>query len=280
MGPRTGSFRSRATSLIKSPLATIHQGQYHDPNRERSFSNASQQQTLNEKQEALDNLTSSSSCGQTHSTLAEDTRVRERDAHRIPRTIPSWVHTREEIEKGIVPISPSHDPPGAAQVAQHNSSPAIKANGSTYHQKVHNQEYEKLAHWSGEADPERVSRWKAFTDASAYPHITPDGGRIVSEEWLRDNGPNYYQPWMAGVVEGDPEVGYKSHIRRRAWYLRLERKILRSPIVPMVIRMIVLSFSVVALGLATSIHILVNGNDSVLEQVPSTDMAIIGNRSD
>ena len=80
----------------------------------------------------------------------------------------------------------------------------------------------------------------------------------MSEEWLEQNGPDYSRPWLAGASDGDPEKDpaglYRFRAKRRAWYIRAQRTVLRNPIVPMVIRMNVWSFSAVALALACSIH--------------------------
>ena len=107
--------------------------------------------------------------------------------------------------------------------------------------------------------------------------MSQEGGEIVSEEWLVQNGADYSRPWLAGVDEkGDPEK-YPMHMfqaKRRAWYIRVQRTVLRNPLVPMLIRLNVWVFSAVALGLSASIHHLTDNNPSV-DTTPSTDMAII-----
>lgn len=112
-----------------------------------------------------------------------------------------------------------------------------------------------------------------------YPPSSTDlRAEIVTQEWLVQNGADYSQPWLEGRGEDDMEKGhlsiFRSRKKRRSWYLRLQRTILRSPIVPMVIRMIVFCFSLVALSLAASIRHLTSHN-LILRPVPSTNMAII-----
>lgn len=132
---------------------------------------------------------------------------------------------------------------------------------------------------------ESGSRWRAFAVSSAYPANSAEVGEIVTEEWLVQNGADYSRPWLAGEEDGDPEKGsaslFRSRMKRRAWYLRAQRTILRSPVVPMVIRLIVGIFSMMALALAASIRRLTTtmlADDSLIpkpRKTPSTDMAII-----
>ena len=325
MATRKGSFRARASSILRSPLSTIHQGQFHDSSRERRPSNQSHSTALNEKQDAFETSHSASSGGLTYAASIGDASAHNRDAQRAVRTVPSWVHTRDEIEDGSLPTtntarefnknllrrldetnadetSPQEIaeaklqsikqdeaevdragkhflPPAGAYLAHHNSYPSNKRDRNAPPIRLYDHEREWTPPWAGATSENRISRWKAFADATAYPRLNPNGGRIVTEDWLRENGPDYDRPWLAGNEDGDSENGmaglFKSGIRRRVWYERLQRTILRSPIVPMVIRMIVFGFSVVALGLACSIHHLTDARQNVLGPTPSTDMAII-----
>ena len=127
---------------------------------------------------------------------------------------------------------------------------------------------------------ETGSRWRAFADASAYPALSAEGGQKVTEEWLVQNGADYSRPWLARDGDGeDPEKGpARMHMfkaKRRVWYVRAQRTILRNPLLPMIIRMNVWFFSAIALGLAASIRHLTDNPDNSLKQTPSTNMAII-----
>ena len=275
MASRKGSFRARASSIIRSPLSTIHQGQFHDPNGDRRPSSQSHSTTFNEKHDAIERSHSASSAGLTYVTSQGDVSAHNRDVQRVVRTIPSWVRTHEEIDNGS-----QHFPsPAGAYLAHHNNSPSARRTSYVPPGGLHDHEEEEDPPWPGATSEDRVSRWRAFADATAYPRLNPDGGEIVTEEWLREHGPDYDRPWLAGNEDGDSENGmaglFRSGIRRRVWYSRLQRTVLRSPIVPMVIRMIVFGFSVVALGLASSIHHITDVKGNVLGQAPSTDMAII-----
>lgn len=102
--------------------------------------------------------------------------------------------------------------------------------------------------------------WRAFANSSAYPTVAADGdGReLVTEEWLVQNGADYSRPWLAGSENGDVENDgarlFKFRARRKGWWERLQRTVLRSSIIPLVIRTNVWVFSLIALALGASIH--------------------------
>ena len=270
MARRHSSIRARATSI----LATIHQGQLHDPSKASNSNEA--HSSINEKHDNLERLRSSSSGGaQTQSSSRSnrsDAAAHNREARTPVRTVPTWVRRPEEIEQDR--LSPPTSP-RTAFVAQHNHGPSRQRNAHASPTRSDVEEEEWVPPWPGATKADTSSRWLGFKTATEYPRVHSEDGQMVDERWWRENGPNYDEPWLAGNRESDSEdrtMVYK-HMRRKAWYQRFQSKILRSPIVPMVIRMIVLSFSVVALGLAASIHHLTD--DSVVAQSPSTDMAIV-----
>ena len=264
MAPRRSSLKA----FIRSPLATIHQGQLHDPTK----------QSLNEKQDQLEHVRSGSSGGHSHPSTFSDALAHNRDAQRLVRSIPPWVHTRSDLQGEIIgaPLFPA---PNDALIAHHNGSPSSQRRQITSSHRSRAEDEDWVPPWPGATPDDTLSRWAAFKSATEYPRVTPNGGRIVSPEWWRENGPDYDQPWLADREPLDSEDGamiYKHGFRRKAWYQRFERTILRSPIVPMILRMIVLGFSVMALGLASSIHHLANDSKAGAGgQSPSTDMAII-----
>ena len=172
-----------------------------------------------------------------------------------------------------------HTPAGAliAQhdctlIAAHNQQPGPSRGRSCDHER-------KRTPLARDAAPEMGSRWRAFANSSAYPTISAEGGEIVTEEWLQQNGRDYSRPWLAGASDGDPEKDpaglYRFRAKRRAWYIRAQRTVLRNPIVPMVIRMNVWFFSAVALALACSIHHITDMDSKHTSPTPSTNMAIV-----
>lgn len=80
----------------------------------------------------------------------------------------------------------------------------------------------------------------------------------MTEEWLVQNGADYSRPWLEGLENGDAENDvarhFKFHARRKSWWERLQRTILRSPVIPLVIRTIVWIFSFIALVFGALLH--------------------------
>ena len=195
----------------------------------------------------------------------------------------AWVHTLDEDDEDLMTAAQARPLiPQEIRAAQHNSSPSPRLTfkqGSSDGRRFDRQR-ESIPPLPHGRDIETGSRWRAFADASAYPALSAAGGEIVTEDWLSQNGADYSRPWLAGNdEEGDAEKGSaRMHIfkaKRRAWYVRAQRRILRSPVVPMVIRMNVWFFSAIALGLAGSIHHITDSAPSSIRQTPSTYMAII-----
>ena len=282
MARRKGSLRARASSILRSPLATIHQGQIHNPSiqkRSSSSSKSPRSASLNEKQNGLERIQTASSGGYTYNSSGGNLFARDRDAQRVVRTIPPWVQVPGAEDGRKTLQSQMLLSPAGIYVAQHNSTPSTKRDSSLSIGDVHDHESDWTLRLSGATPPHRGSQWKAFATATAYPRLQYEGGEIVNEEWLRHNGPDYDLPWLAGQEEGDAQSGipslFRTRIKRRAFHQRFERTILRSPIVPMIIRMIVFGFSVIALGLATSIRQITSLKASPAQVTPSTDMAII-----
>lgn len=281
-------------------------------------SNTPTESPLNEKpkteegQNGLEKSQTLSSNGKTFFSSGDNAVINDEAAQRIVRTIPSessnglslptsnslfrcvnatftnqfpnagWVHTLDEEDEDLLATAPSlpHTPAGAliaqetsTTIAAHNQQPG-PARGRLY-----DHERKWTPPLTRDAVRESGSRWRAFASSSAYPTISAEGGEIVTEEWLQQNGPDYSRPWLAGASDGDPEKDpaglYRFRAKRRAWYVRAQRTVLRNPIVPMIIRMNVWLFSAVALALACSIHHITDKNPRDISATPSTNMAIV-----
>lgn len=190
----------------------------------------------------------------------------------------AWVQTleEEEEEEDSNPTSYLLPPgPPSAQIAQHNHSPAGKQKGKPEPGRLHDAQREWVPPMPSVHTEETASRWRAFANASAYPAVSQNGGLIVDEEWLIQNGPDYSQPWLAGAGEGDVDFDgvhfWKS--KRKVWWRRALNAILRKPLIPLAFRSTVWTFSLIALGLAGSTYYQTD-NDPRLENTPSTKMAI------
>ncbi|PGH06317.1 hypothetical protein AJ79_06560 [Helicocarpus griseus UAMH5409] len=177
------------------------------------------------------------------------------------RTVPAWVRLSDDSND---PRRQSHSaPPQPARIAQHNFAP-------------HERDRESF---SAQGLPEiegRDSRWKTFARSTAYPRLTELQEKLVDHEWLNRNMGDYAEPWQGHFSDKDLESGQKSfnsRQRKRRFFARAQSKILKSPMVPLIIRLTVFIFCAVALSLGGSIrHFSSKFNHP---QGPSTDMAIV-----
>ena len=188
----------------------------------------------------------------------------------------AWVHTLEDDQEDASATSYLLPPgPPAAQIAQHNNSPAFKPKSKPEPGRLYDSQREWTPPIPTAPDTETASRWRAFADASAYPAPSANDGMVVDEEWLVENGADYSQPWLAGAGDEDADMqGFQFwQSKRKAWWVRAQRTILRNPVIPLVFRSIVFTFSVVALAIAGSIYHRTEPNPR-LGNTPSTIMAI------
>ena len=113
------------------------------------------------------------------------------------------------------------------------------------------------------------SRWVAFIETSGS---APSGSPVerVPADWLATHGPDYSQPWQPRDPH-DAEKGGASRWgrRRRSLWERWRHTLVRNPMVPFTIRLIVLSFSLIALGLGARIYL-----DGNFAAQPAWSMAI------
>ncbi|KAI9811871.1 MAG: hypothetical protein M1827_005222 [Pycnora praestabilis] len=217
-----------------------------------------------------------SSNGNTLASSGDRAAAEVRDAQRLVRTIPTWVRSVEEEDDDAAPAKTLilHTPAGA-QLAHHNHTPSNK----------HKSEPGRLFDSQRERTPvtincpvsEYASRWQTFAKVSAYPPISAEGGQQVDEGWLREHLPDLEQPWHVRGEDGDPEKDggllLMSKTKRKAWHERAQRTLIRSPIVPLILRLIVWSQSIIALGIAGSIYH--RSRKQGIAIGPSTLMAIV-----
>ena len=198
----------------------------------------------------------------------------------IQRSILAWVRTIDEDDENLHEVAQllPHIPP-EIKLAQHNTTPSAIPRFRTDppRGRLYDHQRESVPPLPSGTVTENGSRWKAFAEASAYPAISAEGGEIVTEQWLEQNGPNYSRAWLAGDDDsGDPEKGkHMFRAKRRVWYIRAQRTVLRNPLIPMIIRLNVWILSAIALGLGCAIHHLTDNGANCAQQTPSTNMAII-----
>jgi hypothetical protein len=126
-------------------------------------------------------------------------------------------------------------------------------------------------------------KWKQFAQASSHygDHadrpVSSRGGQIVDDAWMQENMPDLETKWEP-IDEDKEDERLKgfwlfSPIKRKLKFMRSHRILMNHPMVPAVIRMMVLMFSIMALSLAGAIFHL---SDSVrCDNNSSTWMAII-----
>jgi hypothetical protein len=158
--------------------------------------------------------------------------------------------------------------PNDAFVAQHNHSPYASS-------KPKSSQLATNGLFEDDATPvNRESRWVTFSRTIQYPREAGREAKHVTSEWLNENHGDYLQPWRGKHLEGDsPEYPLHSGGRREKWIKRFNNTLLRSPLVPMILRMTVWCFSLSALALGGSIQHM--SNEGHHPQGPSALMAII-----
>jgi hypothetical protein len=125
-------------------------------------------------------------------------------------------------------------------------------------------------------------KWKQFAKASQHDShadrpVSSRAGQIVDDDWMKENMPDLETPWEPIDEDKDDErlKGFWlfSPAKRRRKLLRFHRTIMNHPMVPALVRMVVLVFSIMALSLAGAIF---HHSDSAsCQNNSSTWMAIV-----
>ncbi|CDM28664.1 hypothetical protein DTO013E5_904 [Penicillium roqueforti] len=188
------------------------------------------------------------------------------------RSLPAWIRSVDEPEedgdKATANDSLLPSQPNDACVAQHNHSPYSSSKPKPNHTTNNGLFVEDSPMVN------RESRWVTFSRAIQYPRPPGREEQHVTSEWLNENHGDYSQPWRGKHLEGDsPEYPLHSGGRREIWITRFRNTLLRSPIVPLILRMTVWCFSLSALALGGSIQQM--ANQGTHPQGPSALMAII-----
>ncbi|UPX10156.1 uncharacterized protein EKO05_0000827 [Ascochyta rabiei] len=207
------------------------------------------------------------------SSTAADNRERQRAA----RSLPPWVQSADEDEIADVTSLLLPRTPTSVRPASHNYMPTPKSN-------VPGRKFDHAREGApvtlNTPVSENASKWKQFAAASNYEqHDRPisSRGQIVDDDWMAANLPDLEKPWEP-IDEEDKEEKLKGFwmftpAKRRRKMVRLHRTIMNHPMVPALVRMIVLTFSILALSLAGAIF---HKSDSAsCDNNSSTWMAII-----
>ncbi|KAL3480282.1 hypothetical protein BJX99DRAFT_26493 [Aspergillus californicus] len=185
------------------------------------------------------------------------------------RTLPAWIRSFEYPDDDVEATASSRllpSQPNDAVVAQHNHSPYSTSKPGINHSNH--------AGNSAEERTVRESRWKNFSKTIAYPRDPDVEEKLVTPDWMNENHGDYSQPWRGQLAADEDTIDpLKKKRRREIWFKRFHNTLLQSPIVPLIIRLTVWSFSLTALALGGSIQQLAEG--FVHPQGPSALMAII-----
>lgn len=202
-----------------------------------------------------------------HSQNWETAAAENRSAQRAVRTVPAWVDSVDEDDLPYLDPTIRQRPtaPANAHVAQHNFLPVSRENDQTA---------------SAYGDTPITtrgpleSRWRTFVTTTGYARHPMPNEKRVDPDWINENWTDYSVPWLSNRNESDLEDGaYEAFKRKREhWLKRFQRLILRSPMVPLVIRLSVFFTSTIALALGGRIHHLTDQVAS--SQGPSAEMAI------
>ncbi|KAF1811642.1 hypothetical protein P152DRAFT_47573 [Eremomyces bilateralis CBS 781.70] len=201
-----------------------------------------------------------------------------KEKQRLIRTLPPWVHTPDDDDifseptDRLLPKIPHN-----ALAASHNHTPTPKANAVPGRQYDHERERVTVA--PRQPVSESALRWKRFVRASAPHHrgVSWDDSEVVDAEWMEENFPDLEQPWNPEKEESeeekDPRYWLFSPNKRKQRMSDIQRVFMRNPIIPLIIRLTVLTFSTLALGLAGSIYQL--ASTTGCEKGSSTWLALI-----
>ncbi|KAF2109834.1 hypothetical protein BDV96DRAFT_501946 [Lophiotrema nucula] len=179
-----------------------------------------------------------------------------KDRSRAVRTLPPWVQSVEDDEDERADASSFLLPrtPTSAKYAHHHFLPTPK--GSVAGRKFdHAREGTPVT--ITKPIEEQASSWGPLVKANYEHRPLSSRGQIVDDEWMRNNLPDLEAPWDPIDKEEDENLGggfwLFSPQKRSRKIKRLHRVIMMHPMVPLAVRLTVLTFSCLALGLAGSI---------------------------
>jgi hypothetical protein len=171
----------------------------------------------------------------------------------------AWVQSAEEDDNVDATSLLLPRTPTSARHACHNFMPTPKSNvpGRKFD---HAREGAPVTLTTPMSDS--AGKWKQFAHASSHFGEHTDRpissrGQIVDDDWMKENMPDLETPWEPiDESKGDEKLkGFWlfSPTKRRRKVMRFHKTIMNHPMVPAVVRMVVLTFSIMALSLAGAI---------------------------
>lgn len=221
----------------------------------------------------------SHSISSTPRTLASSNRslsasAENREKQRAVNTLPPWVQTADEDDNADATSFLLPRTPVSARPASHHYMPTPKSNvpGRKFD---HAREGAPVTLSTPLSDS--ASKWQQFTKASNLDRPVSSRGQIVDDDWMKENMPDLEQKWEP-INDGGEEEKLKgfwlfSTAKRNRKLVRFHRTVMNHPMVPAAARMLVLTFSILALSLAASIYR--HSDNNQCDNNSSTWMAII-----
>lgn len=252
-----------ANSLLPSPIpppTASSQSSQHRPNSRVSGVSGFSRDDQSER--AAVRKSHSHSVSSTPRTLASSkgtssTAADNRERQRAARSLPPWVQSADEDEVAEVTSLLLPRTPTSVRPASHNYMPTPKSNvpGRKFDHAREGAPVTLTTPMS-----ESASKWKQFAAASNYEqHDRPisSRGQIVDDDWMAANLPDLEKPWEP-IDEEEKEEKIKgfwmfSPAKRRRKMIMFHRTVMNHPMVPALVRVVVLTFSILALSLAGAI---------------------------
>ncbi|OCL14167.1 hypothetical protein AOQ84DRAFT_52960 [Glonium stellatum] len=278
---KSNGFQARASGLLQpSPIPEPSSLSSNSP-RPLSGVSAVSGHSTNEKlpeDQASTSRTKSHSISSNVNTLASSkgsVAAENREKQRAVRTLPPWVQTAEEDEDELDHAKLLPRTPTSIRPPSHNHMPTPKANAVPGRHFDHAREGTPVTISSPIS--ENASKWQKFTKSSSYGRPPSSRGNIVDENWMKENMPDLEAPWQPEDhgTNADDDAGFwlLNPSRRKRRIKRVQRVVIKNPMVPLVVRLTVLTFSALALGLAGTIFF--KAHMAGCSKGPSTYLALI-----
>jgi hypothetical protein len=199
-----------------------------------------------------------------------------RERLRAARSLPPWVQSADDDDDNNADVTSFLLPrtPQTVRHANHNFCPTPKSSvpGRKFD---HAREGAPVTLSTPVSDS--APKWKKFTQASDVDRPISSRGQIVDDDWLAENMPDLEQKWepIDQDDENDKIKGFWlfTPAKRRRKFIRFHNTIMNHPMVPALVRTIVIIFSILALALACSIYR--HSNNNFCTNNSSTWMAML-----
>jgi hypothetical protein len=251
---------STGNRLLPSPLPPPTASSVNSQPRPQSRVSAVSGNSRDSHEGAAARKSHSQSISSTPRTLASSNQsisasADNRERQRAARSLPPWVQSADEDDNADATSFLLPRTPQTVRHANHNFCPTPKSN-------VPGRKFDHAR----EGNPVTLStpvsdsapKWKQFTQASDVGRPISSRGQIVDDDWLAENMPDLEQKWepIDQDDENDKIKGFWlfTPAKRRRKFVRFHNTIMNHPMVPALVRTIVIIFSILALALACSIY--------------------------